>query len=329
MKDVQKEIPIVLSTNLNFSGLYKKSESIQSKCEDYLADITETSFGSNLLLSFPANEGIRKYQLSNYAFCQLCAKIGVPTRYMKKCLEEGETELVSENINTWIAKFKRNFFIRTYKNRIRGILSDKFSVLDTPDIIDILSDTLQDKYFIKSYYMSEERFHVKALQSLILDIKGEDLFAGLQIDSSDVGRSILTVRFMVYKQVCTNGLIISKGGGVLFEQKHIGISCEDFRKGLKENLDRVPDLVASVTEAIKESKAKIVDKNWIDGILSVASSNLNLTEDAVTKVINLMDEKYSRTRWGLINGMTEIAQNFTLERRIELEKYAGSLLRIA
>ena len=44
----------------------------------------------------------------------------------------------------------------------------------------------------------------------MLPIDGEDLFAGITLDSSDVGRSGLYVRFFIYKQVCTNGLIIPK-----------------------------------------------------------------------------------------------------------------------
>ena len=39
-----------------------------------------------------------------------------------------------------------------------------------------------------------------------------------------------------------------------------------------------------------------------------------------------MQTKYEDNRWGLINGITEVAQDFTLERRLELEKIAGSLL---
>ena len=44
------------------------------------------------------------------------------------------------------------------------------------------------------------------------------------------------------------------------------------------------------------------------------------------KVISLMEEKYNRTQWGLINSITEVAQDFTLERRVELEKIAGRML---
>lgn len=39
-----------------------------------------------------------------------------------------------------------------------------------------------------------------------------------------------------------------------------------------------------------------------------------------------MKDRYDMSRWGLINGITEVAQDFTLERRLELERMAGNLL---
>ena len=39
-----------------------------------------------------------------------------------------------------------------------------------------------------------------------------------------------------------------------------------------------------------------------------------------------MYNNYSVSRWGFINAVTEVAQDYTLERRIELENAAGKLL---
>jgi hypothetical protein len=39
-----------------------------------------------------------------------------------------------------------------------------------------------------------------------------------------------------------------------------------------------------------------------------------------------MNVKYAPTKWGLINGITEVAQDFTLETRLQLEEIAGNML---
>lgn len=36
--------------------------------------------------------------------------------------------------------------------------------------------------------------------------------------------------------------------------------------------------------------------------------------------------KYGTHDWGVINSLTEVAQDYTLERRIALERIAGDLL---
>jgi hypothetical protein len=328
----QQELLSIFNKTTDFSNLWDKAQAIQNRCKDYT--ITDPSrwatYSPNLTFNYIPEGAVAKYQtMSDHAFSQLCAKLGVPVRYMRKCLDDGEVQLVSDNINTWLEKFKKSMFIRTYENRVRGVLSDKFSVLDTPDILDVVSDTVQRDYGVKGLFMNEERFHARLIQKEMLNIPGEDLFAGLQIDSSDVGRSILIVKFMIYKQVCTNGLTISKGGGILFEQKHIGISSDEFRKGLKENLNKVPELVSSVIDAIKESKSGKFTSDMAFNSIAHMREQLSMTEEVGNKVIDLMNDKYGRSRWGMINGITELAQQYTLERRIQLENYAGNLLNVA
>lgn len=162
------------------------------------------------------------------------------------------------------------------------------------------------------------------------------LFAGLFIDSSDVGRSILTVKFGIYKQVCTNGLVIARAGGTLFEQKHIGITAEEFHEGLSSSLKNVDLLTEHAVEWVHE--AKHTDNHWssasdyeddIEAFVNHIRQQTMLSDDSARKVINLMNTKYDDSKWGLINSITEVAQDFTLERRLELEKIAGNMLLVA
>ena len=60
--------------------------------------------------------------------------------------------------------------------------------------------------------------------------------------------------------------------------------------------------------------------------LSRIKAVTNLPDTHTSKVIDLMREKYDSSRWGLINSITEVAQDFSLERRLDLEAIAGNLL---
>ena len=73
----------------------------------------------------------------------------------------------------------------------------------------------------------------------------------------------------------------------------------------------------------------IFDESQMKDFVERMKLKTRLSDDSMTKVISMMTEKYSPTRWGLINSITEVAQDFTLERRVELEKIAGDLLLVA
>lgn len=332
----------VVQRNLRvtFDDLYQKAHDIQTKCKDFNveeANLNNVRFNGHTsrLAYIPEETGVmRETELSRYSMSQLCSRLGVPIRYIDKCFATGRTELVAENINSWVQDFNRSLFIREYDNHIRGILSDRYVTLDTPDIMEVVADVIDSsQYSTKGYYLSPERFHARIVQNDMMNVAGEDLFAGVQIDSSDVGRSTLIVRFMVFKQVCTNGLIIAKDSGILFEQRHIGITLDGFRDNFKESIKQIPvlieDSIAMIEGARKRNEKydiKSFTEKQRESFEEMIKNKTRMSDESIAKTIGIMTEKYSPTRWGLVNSLTEIAQDFTLERRIEIEKVAGDLL---
>ena len=182
------------------------------------------------------------------------------------------------------------------------------------------------QFKVKGSFVNEERLHIRITEKEMLDIEGEDLFAGITIDSSDIGRSGFKVNFFIYKQVCTNGLVIAKSSAQLFKQKHVGISHDEFVAGLKEGLNTFYELKEKVAESIRET-SKIPVAEDIEELLEDIKKTTGLSQEACEEVVILMDNNYKRNRWGLINGITEIAQKYTLDRRIELETIAGNMLK--
>ena len=328
---------------VNMTELFKQATEIQNECREFnVSNVTHKNVrydGDTCKLFYQpdGSEELRKMAMTRLSLSQLCSKLGVPVRYIDKCIDSGRLELAADNINSWIDDFGRNLFIREHRDTIRGVLSDKYSVLDTPHILEAVNDALNfDEYKIKGYLLNPERFHARIVQREMMNVDGEDLFAGIQIDSSDVGRSILVVQFMIWKQVCTNGLCVSRGGGVLFQQKHIGIDALTFRDGLIKALDNVPLLMEHSIELIEEARkdgnrynVKSFTEQQMQDFVERVKMKTKLSDDGVEKVIDLMSEKYGYSKWGLVNSLTEVAQDYTLERRLEIEKIAGDFLMTA
>lgn len=317
MKNVEK-----IDTTKAFESILNQAESIQSKCHDYKVKVDDIRMGNDLKLRF----GEHALELSDLAVGHLCGKLNVPSRYFNRLVDSGNNFLAADNINCWLDGDKRTFFLREYDGHIRGVLSGSYSVYDTPEILKTVSEVFSPSNFvIKGSFLNEERLHLRLVEKEMMNIEGEDLFAGITIDSSDVGRSGLRVKFFIYKQVCTNGLVIAKSAAKLFKQKHIGITHDDFAKGLKEGLETFYTLKDKIAESIKETN-KIPVSQDVDELVEKIKEKTKLSDKAAEKVIELMNVKYAPTQWGLINGITEVAQDFTLETRLQLEEIAGSML---
>lgn len=312
-----------LQTSKNFDKLIEQAYNIQSKCQDHKVAAKDLHVTEDLQLNLGNGTAIN---MSNLATSHLCGKLGVPSRYYTKMVEEGRTQLARENLNAWFPGDKRTFFVRQYEDHARGILSGSYSQFDAPEILKEVADVFDPETFdLKGSFLSEERLHLRLVQKELMPVNGEDLFAGISLDSSDVGRCGLYVRFFVWKQVCTNGLIIAKSSAKLFTQKHIGITSEDFRTGLREGLERMEEVKQSVAEKIVET-GKIPMKSDMEQLIKDIKTATLLSDDQAQKVIDIAVSKYAPTNWGIINGITEVAQEYTLERRLQLEEAAASMM---
>ena len=329
--------------NTDFNALVEKAERIEKESTDYMvtqANSNNVRFNDNFGLTFVPDEGeVEDLRLTHHSLGQLGTKIGVPSRYIEKCIASGRIDLAKDNVNSWLEDYNKSLFIREYRGRIRGILSNKYSVCDSDTILNVFSDVMGNRlanYDIKGNFLNEERLHLRMVNKERMNIDGEDLFSGIFIDSSDVGRSILKVNYGVYKLVCTNGLVIAKAGGTLFEQKHVGISADDLRDGLKEAFEKLPVLEDNARQWIEFARntpckevafdIKHLSEEDMDSFVESIRQKTMLSKESATKVVELMRTKYDGSKWGLINGITEVAQDFTLERRLELETIAGGML---
>lgn len=315
---------LVDAENENFSTLVDKADVIQSKCTD-IDGVLMSDLKLNDNLHLYLSEQNEEVGVTPYAFGQLCTKLGVPTQYMKKCIEAGFSPLVTDNINKWLAYFgHKKLLIRKYGEVSRGILSDKYSVCDTPEILSAISQSgILKNMDLNSYVINPSRFHARFVGDK-MKVVGEDLFAGIQIDSSDVGRSKLDIKFLVYKQVCTNGLVLPKEAGTVYEQKHIGIESTKMVETLKESFNNFSAKVTDATSLI--DKAKDIKIHDTESIFGMVKNGTKVGEEAVNDIFTVASEHYDMSVWGIVNAITEVSQKYTLEHRIVMERYAGVLL---
>lgn len=311
-----------INTTEDFGKLLDKANAIQAACEDFKVAASNIHMNADCAMVFDG----RTIPMSGFARGEFCGKLSIPSRYITRCIESNNPALAAENMNYWLQDDKRNLFIRNYHGVCRGVLSGSYSTYDAPEILTTLAEVFDPaKFALKGSFINEERLHLRMIDQTLLDIDGEDLYAGITLDSSDIGRSGLSVKFFIWKQVCTNGLVISKSAAKMFKQKHIGINHDDFAEGLTSGLNSFYELKDKVAESIKATR-EIPLSNDLEALIEDVKAATKLSDEAAEKVIEVMQIKYAPNRWGLINGITEVAQDYTLETRLQLEEIAGSML---
>ena len=307
-----------LELDSDFAKVLKRADEIQADCHDHVITAHDIRMDNDLNLCFAD----KKMPMSTYASSGLCGKLKIPTVYYNRCADQNK-ELAARNVNEWLYNDDRQFMVRGYKDVARGLLSGSYSKFDAPEILRAFDEVLDaSQYKLKGSFVNEERMHIRLVEKEMLPIDGEDLFAGITLDSSDIGRSGLYVRFFIWKQIYTNGLIIPKSLGELFRQKHIGITSEEFAKNLKEGLESFNSIKTRMIDVINETKQIPTGEDIAEEIKNATK----LTDDVVDEILMLADTSYDRSRWGIINGITEVAQKYSLERRLQLEQIAGDML---
>lgn len=343
LKEVKETVRSVAKLGIPLSSLYEKAVDIQDLCTDFEVDGREIDcyldeFNRIHVMFDDTNKGLINKSLTRYSFGQLCAKVGVPYRYLDKCISLSSDnpkygDLAIQNLSTFLENYNKSFLIRAYEDHVRGVVSGRFMTLDAPDILTVLGEVIDEsQYATKGYFLSPERFHARIVQKTMMSVKGEDLFAGIQVDSSDVGRSVLSVRFFIYKQVCANGMCIEKAGGILFKQKHIGINLKDFRDSFRESMKEIPRLVIEFEQHIRDTMksgnliSKDAGEEEVKAFLNQVENTIGVSPNHAQQVLDLMRTKYSLNKWGYINSITELSQKFSLEKRLQLERDMGNLL---
>lgn len=292
----------------------------------------------DLLVSYNDNNGVyHRGDISEYAFSQLCGKVGVPAAYIKKCFANGLGDLAVKNYWEWSQRNcqETNLLVREYDGVIRAVLTDKYNVFNTASVLNNIRNAVEDsryrgRYTLSQIYMDTDKLHIRFVDFENKIIVGRtELYPGFTVSSSDVGDASLNIKYFLYRFACRNGIVIIKNGGILFRQTHLRnfdeIGGTLFANAL-ENMDMLNEYSAKQI-AMAENKHLTADEMQM--YLTRAKRELHLGKK-IEAVEDLMNTVYTdRNLISFVNAITQNAQDYTLSTRLEHETWAGKLLDTA
>lgn len=315
----------------DYGELLDRSREIKTKwCNDIVVNEKGTNFSldKDLRFHYLTDYGQQKEaDITQFAFSQLCARMGVPANYIKKCFSTGKEELALQNFRAWANDADKNLMVRANDGIVRAVLSDSYSPFDSYQVLRALKYTVDMKRWIPTQvFLSEDRLVVRFVDfNNPLSINdGSPLYIGFTVSSSDVGRGSLNIKMMIYRSVCTNGMLISNMGGTLYKQHHIGEAMSESKLQTFNHIFKDLDITAkAIVDNIGNCRREELKDYEMKMLIEKAKREMKLSDKSVEKLQNLIVTTYEPTRWGLINGITELAQDFTLETRLDMENWAG------
>lgn len=293
--------------------------------------------------------GVGKYGITNLARRQLAEKLKIPFAYFERMRVE-QPALLDRNVNTWLQTDNERRMIRTLDGQVRAVLSDRYRRLDNFDLAENVLPILQrlpDARF-ESVELTETKMYIKLVTPRLQYemTPGDVVQAGIVITNSEVGHGTLSVQPLVYRLVCSNGLIASDRA---LRKTHVGriLQSDDetitvFRDDTLAADDKafflkVRDVVeAAVSEAtfrqVVEKMKKTLDiKLTGDPVktVEVLANRYTLNEIERVGVLRHLIVEGDLSGYGLVNAVTHYSHDVEdYDRATEFEALGGKLIEL-
>lgn len=287
---------------------------------------------------------VEELSLTPWATMQMCQRLGIPTAYYRKC----PPDLRDAQANHWLQHGHRKtngkvsgsnghsnpskrerWLLRAKGHTLRGVLSEHYTPMDDTQLLDSLRPILNGHYQVDWFGLSDESLHLRVVDPRLTQevLKDDALSAGVHISNSEVGARSVVVDALVWRLVCSNGLIRLVKGKSLLRQRHIHISTPRFEVALEEAVAQAVQTSHEFVQGMKAAtKQPVPDIEKALEKLGIRFGLPQSVQDAAKESILSERSDQQHTVYGLVNGLTRAAQALPDEERYSLEVLAGQLV---
>ena len=197
--------------NRNGMNLVELAQEIMRRAEskrDFVAETSDLVFENNALAI--GNAGA--FPLTDHAHGQIAERVGIPKRYYDRMKAEAPA-LLADNVNHWFRKQPERRMVRTLDGKARAFLSDRYHRIDNEQIADAVLPVLLESGghgAVVSCCVTDSKLYIQALfPRLEGEVRrGDPVQGGVIVSNGEIGNGALDIRPMVYRLVCTNGLML-------------------------------------------------------------------------------------------------------------------------
>ena len=289
-------------------------------------DCFQYQFDGNAVRAIPFGGG-QPLLLHDLALRQLASRVQVPIDYLKRCPKN----LADLNLGYWTQQtpVRRESLFRTIQgNQVRSIHTDSYQPFDDVDVLPLVAEALgDDEVQVQLFNQDDNYTHLRLIfpRQVAEARPGDYLYGAIHISNSETGLRSVQISSLVYRLVCTNGLVRPETTSKV-AARHIGnpARMRDFiANAVKEaklgTVRLVEEFKASVHRTLEEP-IKLIERTAAEG---------SLTQEQFQRILTSFATEGDTTLYGAINAFTHAAQaEPTVEARYQMERTGAQLLRL-
>lgn len=306
------------------------------------------------------------YQPNTVLHSHLSTKLQIPSAYYQR-MQCNAPELLHTNVNQWLNLYedKKGLLLRTFEsnggNTARGLLSDRYGILDNFDVLMAALDAIKAsgiRVEIKESSITEKRMYVhiiapevevngeRALRNYLTsgqNIVGNGVVGGLVISNSEVGFGSFEIRPRAVIGRCNNGLIVKDDR---FRRVHLGAKLEggsiswsektkqkNFELVISQTKDAVSQFLSegyltSIVQKIEAASHQTLDNpvDTVHHVVKHVATKLSMPEERRNSILNYFIQSGDHAASGIFQSLTHEAQTMNADDRFDMETIAFEIL---
>ena len=247
----------------------------------------------------------------------------------------------------WQSKGKdsREFRVRTRHDDggntvARAIVSERYGVIDNLEAMEMIIDALPTKDAIKDALAShlhndgDDMFGNLLLPDNIKSEPDSDYGVGIAFRNSEVRNSTFKVSPFLFRAICLNGMIWGRqNSDIRVNQRHMGNIDkrelrEEVRRAIVVALSQGNDLLALLGHSKQvevKNPEQVIAQLSRDNKMTIAQGKL-WHKGYLESLQETNGHAHDRTAFGIVNGLTRSAQDYTGSTREQMETIASAIL---
>lgn len=286
-------------------------------------------------------------EINQIAHRQLGAHLKIPVDYYDRMLSQ-YPDLLAQNVNAWLQREPSTRMVRTLSGTARAFLSNRYRRIDNIEIAKIVLPIIgqMNGAHFESCQITDSRMYLKVVNTRLEAevVPGDIVQAGIIISNSEVGQGSVSIQPLVYRLVCSNGMVVNDAKARKYHTGRINTLEENFQLYSEETLAAedhafVKKIEDTVKAAVDEARfAQVIDlmRNATEAkmntadvpkLVKLASKDFGIKEDESTGILQHLIEGKDLTLYGLSNAVTRHSQDVeNYDRATQLESIGYKIL---